>query len=124
MKWIPERATVGATVAIPVQYSRGYQHHLYKIERLTPTQAVIAHNQRIRLTDGSIVGADRWAPSCAFTPTDEELAELKRRSLYRDRREQLRQVNWNTVDDATIDRVWAALRGVADGAEVQRGEGR
>jgi hypothetical protein len=112
VKWIPERATVGAYVAIPVQYSHG-EYHLFPIERLTPTQAVIEHNRRIRLADGSIVGADRWAPSIAFTPTDEELAELKRKRLYRDRREQLRQVNWQTVDDATIDRVWAALKGDA-----------
>lgn len=114
MKWIPERATVGAYVAIPVQYTSPVQYKLYQIERMTPTQAVIAHNQRIRRTDGSILGVDRWAPSLAFTPNDEELAELKRKRLYRDRREQLRQVNWLTVDDATIDSVWAALKGDTD----------
>lgn len=107
MNWDRERAVVGAIVAVPLGVL-GRQHALRKIERLTATQAIIDDGRtRVRLDNGRVVGSEGWATRYVYTPTPEEIEQIRAAQ----RRAALRDVDWKLLTDDEVYVVWSIAQG-------------
>lgn len=74
--WL-EGLKAGDSVAVRRKYNSG--HEVVAVDRLTPTQIVLADGRKYRRKDGRSIGTDSWGSNCLREVTDGIAAAARRR---------------------------------------------
>lgn len=79
---------------------------LKQVAKLTKTMIVLNDNQRFRLADGNLVGGSIWSTVSLLEATPELIHTINIRA----KRRQLQRVAWDTLDEETVEQVFALIK--------------